>query len=74
MKEQGNRPKPILTANPYNLGNLFFAVVDSPIFRTRIHIGTLDSDGRAVKTKKETIKVDRANAQPGQKVIVHEVV
>jgi len=70
--EQSGEFRPFRQANPLTIPNVIGAILDSPITRTRIRIGTLAEDGKTVMLKQGTLQVDRADAQPGQRVVVHE--
>lgn len=64
-----------IKAEPFNLGNCLLAFLDSHPLHTRIHVGTMQEDGRTVRTRAgREIKVDSApNAQFGDKVVTHEI-
>ena len=71
--EQKEGFQPFRQASTLSIPNVINAFLDSPIARTRISIGTLAEDGRTVMTKRGTVQVDRAEARPGQKVVVYEI-
>lgn len=71
--EQKGEVSPIRQASTLSVSNFAYAVLDSPVFRMRIRIGRLAEDGKTVITKRGTILVDKADAKPGQKVVVYEI-
>jgi hypothetical protein len=71
--ELKGKPEPLRLALSLNLLNLVHAVLDSPLVATRIRIGTLAEDRSTVITRGGTIRVGRADALPGEKVVVYEV-
>jgi hypothetical protein len=71
--EQETRLRPLSIADLFNVPNLIYAVLDSPMFHARISVGVLSEDRKTVRTRKGPIVVDRADAEPGQKVVVHEI-
>lgn len=73
MTQEHSEIKPIVNVEKFSLLNLLSAFFDSPIIRTRIHIGTLDKDGKTVITGKKSIQADNVEAKPGDKVITHEI-
>jgi len=70
--EQNGEFRPFRQANPLTISNVIGAILDSPINCTRIRIGTLAEDGRTVILRQGTLEVNRADAQLGQRVVVHE--
>lgn len=73
MSLERARVKPIVIAEKLSLKNVVLAILDSSVMHTRIHIGTLDSEGKTVYTHKHHISVDNCQAEPGDKVVTHEV-
>jgi len=71
--EHKDRPTAFRQAIPLSIPNVFHALVDSPIFLPHIKFGTLSEDGKTVLIRGGHIQVDRAEATPGEKVVVYEV-
>ena len=70
--EQTNESRPFRQAITLTVPNVISAILDSPFLRLKISTGTLAEDGKTVTTKRGAIEVNRADAQPGQKVVVYE--
>ncbi|OGM56599.1 hypothetical protein A3E46_00910 [Candidatus Woesebacteria bacterium RIFCSPHIGHO2_12_FULL_46_16] len=71
--EHIDRPGAFRQAIPLSIPNVFYALFDSPVLRPRIKFGTLSGDGKTVIVRNGNIQVDRADANPGEKVVVYEV-
>jgi hypothetical protein len=73
-ENRGNDPS-FIYALPLNLENAIESVLDTPVGKIKngIHIGTLKNDNTIV-VKGSVIKIDRALANPGEKVITHDAI
>jgi len=74
MLKERNEIKSLIIADKLSPRNLLHAFLDSPILRTRIHIGRLSTDGKTLAAGKQTITIDNCQAKPGDIVITHEII
>lgn len=64
--------KPIKVVETANLQNFLLALLDShPLHPPTL--GRLDKDGTTVVTKKGSFQAGNVYAQPGDKVVIHEI-
>ena len=69
-----SRIPPFMYAEKFSFKNLVGALLDSPILRTRIHIGKVALDGKTVQTRSGDLSPNHIDASPGEKVVTHEVI